>query len=413
MTKHLLSFFLVLPLIVLSDLVFGQAYQVNFQGQKQQGMGLAGTALYQDASSLFYNPGSVAFAKNNSVNVGFTPVFANILFVDSVTQNGYRTENPMGRPFYAYGHFQAKDSSNLRYGLAVYTPFGSTVQWEEGWAGRFALTRLSLSSIFIQPTFSYRINDNFGIGGGFVASVGSVNLQRDLPLQFGDASYARATLSGGAFGMGYNIGLQYNASNKHFSMGLNYRSQINMRVNEGKADFNVPSGVSANFPSGSFTSSLPLPSVITMGLANKFNEKLTVVLDVNYVGWSAYDTLAFDYETNTPTLQDTKSPRNYKNIFAFRGGFSYALNDEQLILRAGGGFGFSPVQTGYATPETPDANRLYGTFGLSYAATDNLSIDASLFYTQVERADTNLETNLSGTFFTKAVAPGFSIVYKW
>jgi len=130
------------------------------------------------------------------------------------------------------------------------------------------------------------------------------------------------------------------------------------------------------------------------------------------VGWKTYDTLAFDYANNTSTLQDTKSPRNYKSIFAFRGGMSYQVS-ESFCLRAGGGYGISPVQNGYVTPETPDGNRFYGTFGLGYNFDQKLSIDASLFYTQVQRADTNLETNLSGTFFTKAIAPGFSIIYRW
>jgi long-chain fatty acid transport protein len=397
--------------LFVSMLGFGQAFQVNFQGQKQQGMGLAGTALYADASSLFYNPGAVAFSNENSANVGFTPVFANILFVDSTTQNGYRTKNPMGTPFQAYGLFQMKDSSALKFGLAVYTPFGSTVQWEDGWIGRFALTRLSLSSIFIQPTVSYRINERLGIGGGFVSSIGNVTLQRDLPAQFENGDYARATLSGRAFGMGFNLGIQFNAT-EQFSIGLNYRSQINMKVNDGNAEFIVPSSLDANFPNGTFTSSLPLPQVATVGMAYKFNEKLTAVLDVNFVGWKAYDTLAFDYEINTNSLQDTKSPRDYKNIFAFRGGASYKISDE-FTLRAGCGYGFTPVQSGYATPETPDANRFYGTFGLGYELAERLTVDASLFYTQIQRAETNLETNLSGTFFTKAVAPGLSITYKW
>jgi long-chain fatty acid transport protein len=146
--KHLTLFSFLLALNFSSPL-WGQGFQVNFQGQKQQGMGLAGTALYQDGSSLFYNPGSVAFSNENSANVGFTPVFANVLYVDSTTMQGYRTENPMGRPFHAYALFQLKDSSALKLGLAVYTPFGSTVQWGDGWIGRFAITRLSLSAILL------------------------------------------------------------------------------------------------------------------------------------------------------------------------------------------------------------------------------------------------------------------------
>ena len=85
-----------------------QGFQVNFQGQKQQGMGFAGTALFQDAASIFYNAGSIAFSNENSVNVSVTPIFANVLYVDSATGGAYRTENPVGTPFCAYGLFQHK-----------------------------------------------------------------------------------------------------------------------------------------------------------------------------------------------------------------------------------------------------------------------------------------------------------------
>jgi long-chain fatty acid transport protein len=407
--KHL-TLFSILAILNFPFQSLSQGFQVNFQGQKQQGMGLAGTALYQDASTLFFNPGTVAFSNENSVNVGITPIFANVLYVDSSTQNGYRTQNPVGTPFQAYALFQLKDSAAMKFGLGVYTPFGSTVQWEEGWIGRFAITRLSLRAIFIQPTVSYRINEHFGIGGGFVISTGGVTLQRDLPIQFANGDFASATLSGSAMGFGYNLGLHFNAAD--ISIGLNYRSGLRMKVSDGQAEFNVPASLSENFPNGTFYSSLALPSVTTLGLAYKFDEKLTFVLDINRVGWKTYDTLAFDYANNTSTLQDTKSPRNYKSIFAFRGGMSYQVS-ESFCLRAGGGYGISPVQNGYVTPETPDGNRFYGTFGLGYNFDQKLSIDASLFYTQVQRADTNLETNLSGTFFTKAIAPGFSIIYRW
>jgi long-chain fatty acid transport protein len=411
MMTHKINRHLAFCLILLPIISLAQGFQVNFQGQKQQGMGLAGTALFQDAASLFFNPGSASFSNENSVNAGFTPVFANVLYVDSATQQGYRTENPMGKPFHAYGLFQLKDSSNMKFGLAVYTPFGSTVQWEDAWIGRFALTRLALAAIFIQPTVAYRINDKIGVGGGLVISTGSVSLQRDLPAQFSNGDYASAALSGSAFGLGFNLGVHFNATEK-FSLGLTYRSQINMKVSEGEAVFNVPESLNANFPDGTFSSSLPLPQVATLGLAYKFNEKLSAVIDINFVGWKAYDTLAFDYAINTASLQDTKSPRDYKNIFAFRGGAAYQLTDK-FAIRAGGGYGISPVQQGYATPETPDANRFYGTLGAGYQIGEHFTLDASLFYTQVKRPETNLESNLSGTFFTKAIAPGFSLTYKF
>jgi long-chain fatty acid transport protein len=185
-----------------------------------------------------------------------------------------------------------------------------------------------------------------------------------------------------------------------------------MEVAEGTATFTVPSSLTANFPSGTFSSALPLPQVATLGLANKLNEKLAFALDVNYVGWKAYDTLAFDYAQNTASLIDTKSARNYKNTVAFRLGANYALTDK-FDARLGLAYGLTPVQNGYVTPETPDANRINYTAGLGYKIGDHFQLDASVFFTHLKRTDTNLESNLSGTFTTNVVAPGLAIIYKF
>jgi long-chain fatty acid transport protein len=420
--------------LFLAHNLIAQGFQVNFQGQKQQGMGCAGTALPRDASSLFYNPGSAVFLNENSVIVGGTPVFANVLFIDSASNGAYRTNSPIGTPFSIYGMFQAKSSAKLKFGIAINTPFGSTIQYEDGWIGRFALTRLSLKAIFIQPTFAYRISDNIGIGGGLVISKGSVNLQKDIPLQDANGVYSHAELAGKAIGLGYNFGIHLKANAK-LNIGIDYRSKINMKVNNGEVTFNVPNSLSANFPNGNFTSSLPLPSVLTIGAALRLNKLLTVVVDVNAVGWKVYDTLSFDYKQNTSSLSDTKSARCYKNTFAFRGGMEWValrcyskssskeimtedavvtkIPNHELLVRFGGGFGISPVQNGYVTPETPDANRSYGTIGLGYNFNQKTGIDLSLYYTKVKRADTNIETQISGTYTTIAWCPGISFYYRW
>lgn len=409
--KQIYSFYLFLVLFLTPAFCYSQGFQVNFQGQKQQAMGCAGTALQIDGASLFFNPGASAFAKENSVNIAVTPIFANVMYVDSATNDVYRTENPVGTPFSAYGLFQLKEDGKLKLGIAAYTPFGSTVQWEKNWIGRFAITRLELKAIFIQPTISYRISDKIGIGAGFVYSTGNVNLQKDIPVQFEDGTFAKAELAGKAQGFGYNLGVQINASEK-LGIGINFRSKVQMNLNDGEATFTVPSGLDPNFPDGKFVGALPLPQVTTLGFSYKMNDKWAFVLDINHVAWKAYDTLAFDYELNTASLLDTKSPRNYKNIVAFRAGASYKVM-ENLEVRFGGGYGLTPVQDGYVTPETPDGNRAYGTFGLGYELGKHFAIDASCYYTQITRAAINYETNLSGTFTTKALAAGIGFIYKW
>ena len=88
--------------------IFSQGFQVNFQGQKQQGMGCAGSALMQDASTLFYNPGAACFASTSEVNAASTPIFANVMYVDSATQEVFRTKNPVGTPFSLYALIKPK-----------------------------------------------------------------------------------------------------------------------------------------------------------------------------------------------------------------------------------------------------------------------------------------------------------------
>ncbi len=408
--KHLQK--LSAALILATPFALGaQGYQVNLQGHVQQGMGGAGTALIQDGAALFFNPGGASFLKGNSVNLGVTPVIENGQFLDKNTGLTARTKSPVSFPFAAYGVFELKDSSNLKFGLAVYTPFGSTVEWEEGWMGRFALTRLQLQSIFFQPTVSYKINKKIGVGAGFVYSTGKVNLQKDIPVVDANGNYGHAELDGKASGYGFNAGIYYKPTEK-LSIGLTYRSQVNMKVKSGDATFTVPSSLASNFPNGKFTASLPLPQVLTLGFGYAVNEKLSLALDINYAGWKVYDTLSFDYANNTTSLVDTKSARMYKNTAAFRLGGQYKVT-EGFSVRLGVAYALTPIQDGYVTPETPDANRINYTLGLGYAFTKKFGANASVLFTSFKREDTNLETGLSGTYQTNVWAPGISLFYKF
>jgi long-chain fatty acid transport protein len=390
-------------------LVSAQGFQVNLQGQKQQGMGSAGTALPQDAAAVFFNPGSVSFLEKNSITAGANGTISNTTFQDANTFSQYRTNSPVSTPFAAYAVYGMAESK-LKFGLGVYTPFGSTVKWEDNWAGRFAITQLQLQTIFIQPTVSYKITDKIGFGAGFIYAPGKVNLQRDLPI-FDGTNYAHAELDGKATGYGFNAGLYFAATEK-LSFGLTYRSKVNMKVTDGTATFTVPASLEANFPDGNFTASLALPQIITLGVGYKASDKLQLAFDFNFGDWSGYDTLAFDYETNTTSLEDTKSPRRYENSYAFRLGAQYQLMSA-LDVRAGVGYSMSPIQDGYVTPESPDANRLNLTAGLGYRIGEHLAVDASYTFAQLKRTDKNLETNLDGTFKTYVSIPGLSLSYHF
>ena len=102
----------------------------------------------------------------------------------------------------------------------------------------------------------------------------------------------------------------------------------------------------------------------------------------------------------------------YKNTFAFRGGAQYKFT-QQVIARLGLAYGITPVQNGYVTPETPDANRINYTAGIGYQFGKHFKLDSSFLFTHLKRTDTNIETNLSGTFKTNVCAPGIAISYTF
>ena len=405
MKKIIVAFALCLPFLAMA-----QGFQVSLQGQKQQGMGGAGTAFIQDGASLFFNPGGVAFLKKNSISTGVTPVISHAQYADQASGNRSQTTSPVSYPFTGY-IVMGKEGSKLKYGVAAYTPFGSTIDWEKGWSGRFVLTHLQLFAVYIQPTMSYKISDKIGIGAGFVYSTGKVNLQRDIPVIDEDGNYGSAELDGKATGIGFNAGLYYQPTTK-VSFGLTYRSKVNMEMEDGNATFTVPASLAASFPNGKFTSSLPLPDIYTLGVAVQPTSKFALAFDVNMVGWKSFDTLSFDYETNTTELADTKSARNYKNAFAARFGVQYAATGK-MDLRAGIKYLGTPVQDGYVSPDVPDAAHVNYSIGLGYKMSSKFGIDASFTYQSMTRKENNLESGMSGTYKTNIFMPGISLNYNF
>ena len=73
-------------------------------------------------------------------------------------------------------------------------------------------------------------------------------------------------------------------------------------------------------------------------------------------------------------------PNNTKNTIAIRTGAQYKLTTK-IAARLGFAYGITPVQNGYVTPETPDANRINYTAGLGYELGKHFKLDASFLFT--------------------------------
>lgn len=405
------AFLLLILIIGISPAIYAGGYQVGLHGQKQIGMGLIGTSLNLDASAGFYNPAGLSLMPHRySVLAGASGIMSSTAFrLPEPSDYQARTDNPLGTPFYLYAAGQI--AGGLSAGIAVNTPFGNGLAWDDQWAGRYLIQEISMSTITIQPTLSYRFGESFSVGAGFVYAIGSVDMRRALPVQ-GPQGEGMVSINGSTTGMGFNAGMMY-AGQQGLNIGLSYRSRIDMNVDDAMAEFSVPASLSLMFPQQNEVAvSLPLPANLDFGVSFQLNPQLMLGLALNYVFWSAYDTLAFDFAINTPALADSRNPRMYSDRLIVRLGGQYQVN-ESLYVRAGTYYDPSPANEQYFSPETPSLHNLAFTTGLSILPVSGLSIDISLLYIMGLQADrTYSPDNFAGTYKSRALIPGIGISFN-
>ncbi|NOU47654.1 MAG: hydrocarbon degradation protein [Bacteroidales bacterium] len=387
--------------------VFAGGYQVRLQGNKSTGMGLTGTALNLGSSSIFYNPGALSLMKNKTdFSIGASGILSRITFEKSGSQYQAETDNPMSTPLYVYG--AGKISDKWTVGLGVYTPFGSSTQWDNNWAGKFLIQNISLKAIYVQPTVAYKINDKLGVGAGFVYAHGTVKLAKGLNYGAGTG----VELEGTSSNMGFNVGVFYTPTEK-LSLGVDYRSKILAEVKGGDATFTIPQSVQNTIPAqNKFDATLPMPGNLDFGVSYQASEKMLVSFEVNWVMWSAYDTLKFEFEEKGEIL-NSSNPRKYKDTFIPRLGFEYKLND-MITLRAGGYYDQSPTDDDYFNPETVSLNTLAFTLGMSINPTEKLSIDLSYLQLTGQKTEkTYSPEEFGGTYKSAAYIPGIGVSYHF
>lgn len=390
---------------------FAQAYQLNLQGARQIGKGSTGIAQPTDATALFTNPGSAAFLSGNDVTMGISPVISKGSFTDVNTDVISNTDNPVVTPFNLSAVYGTK-SGKLKFGLSVYTPFGSSMRWKPGSAGRFDIKEISLLSISFQPTVSYRITKKLGIGIGFIYTYGHVAIKKDLPVQFLDGTFGDASINANANGFGFNAGLYYAASDK-LALGLTYRSGLNMKTNAGTVTFNVPASLQSNFLNQGIDAELPLPQIFGLGLTYKPSQHWAVNAEGYLSDWSNYDTIRVNYEQQ-PVAGASYSDmiRDYKTGYSVRLGAAY-LSGKSYELRAGLIYSISPIQDGFLSPDVPDANRLNPSIGASYNITQRFRLDAALLAEFIYRKDHNLISGIDGTYNFHLIIPSVGLTYKF
>ena len=427
-------FLSLLASVTLSS-AFAEGYQVNVLSTKQTGMGNVGTGMKLGAESMHFNPAGLVYLNGHmDMSVGISGIFSNARYKNG--DYSAKTDNSVGTPVYAYVGYRIYD--NLAAGISLTTPYGNSLKWPQAWKGAHLIQDITLKSYIIQPTLSYKILDNLSVGVGLQIAMGNVNLSRALlpvgalvPIlgaDYQDVVPVSATLDGKSkVKLGYHIGVMYDVCDK-VTLGLSYRSRVRMKVKEGTAELDYASekikdlldatGQIPPLDKGTFHAQLPLPSNTTFGVSYRPTDRWELALDLQFVGWSAYDSLNVVFNEKVLKIEDIKAEKNYKNTMIYRIGAQYMATD-RLDVRLGLYYDQSSIRKNNYNPETPGMGKIGISTGCSFEPYRNLQIDFAFLYIQgVSRHGSYPDKyspggKFSGKYESNAVSASLGLAYRF
>ena len=204
-------------------------------GTAEPGLAAAGyAARAQDASTAFTNPAGMTQLDGTQVLVGGQLMWMNTQFsIDGAASPGLGSGDG-GRVYGSNGYVPGggaflthRVSPDLALGFAVAGNFGSMLDYDDGWVGRYRVQDADLVGVSVMPSIAYRVNDQLSLGAGLNGMYGMfdqrVAINNALP-SLGDG---RLEIDDDTWGWGANVGVLYEPT-PDTRLGLTYTSEIDL-----------------------------------------------------------------------------------------------------------------------------------------------------------------------------------------
>jgi long-chain fatty acid transport protein len=326
--------------------VYGSGFGIFTQGADALGQGNAVIAHGDGPSSAYFNPALITKLSGTQIEVGTTLIFPHREYHDL---NGfdYKTREDVLLPpstLYVTHAFTDKLSGSL----AVFNPFGLSTDWGDNWPGRSITTKTEMFTVNFNPAVSYRILPNLSVATGLDVIYLDSSLKSAVPSSSlgipGPNFDVRQEFSGTGTGVGYNLGVAYDI-NKALSVGIAYRSKVDISVDGNYHNGLMPSTVSAE-------TDITLPQQLTAGIAFRPIDPLVMELGVRWEDWSSTNNLT----VKIPALATAAVyPRDWHGTAAITAGGKFRFND-MFSASLGYLYGWNPVPDGTFEPAIPDSN---------------------------------------------------------
>jgi long-chain fatty acid transport protein len=377
--------------IVLTTLLMSNSFAGGYSTNLYSTSGLANsyagsTTGIHDVSDVFFNPANSAFTKNKEFIASVSYLKLNIdadNVSSSAVNNPSEVRNGGADKQIPSIYFASKLNEKSTFALAVTSPFGLATKYDKNWAGKYYAVSSSLSTLNINPSLSYKINDSLAVGGGLQLQYLSTTLTSAL-----------SKTSGNDFGTGYNLGLTYKI-NDAIKLGAGYRSKIDHKLT---GNFSSPA---LGITSDGFNAKTTTPESASLGASLKANERLEFAYDILWTNWSRAKSININLDGGTPLPSKTL---NFRDSFLHSLGANIVLSDKTLA-RFGVAYEKEATSNAYREPSIPVSNKVWVSFGFNYKINKSFSLDAAYLHQFYKNAQINLSDpavgNLSATYKTK------------
>lgn len=404
-------------------------FQLLEQNASGMGQAYAGTAaVAEDASTVFFNPAGMALLApgRTHVAVGLDFVQPSAKFSNGgstapsrLALSGGDGGDAGGMNYVPHGYVVVPVNERMSFGLGLGAPFGLKTEYDNSWIGRFLAIKSDVKTINLNPSVSYRLNDEVALGFGldyqklqgefssavnFPAAIYASTyhaLSASLPplaanlLAAGTAALSKegsAKVSGSDTAWGYNFGLTWQVT-PQTRFGAAYRSTTKYRL-EGTASFsgtgNPVTDALVSLPvsparGGNIYADIKLPDTLTLSLDHHLSDQWELLGDLAWTGWSKIPVLQFNYANDNTSLAST--PEHWRDTWRVAFGGIYRANDNWK-LRMGIAYDQAPVSDAYRTPRLPDNNRLWLSLGGQYRVDKDSAVDVG--YTHIFVKDSSI-----------------------
>lgn len=400
-------FLLILPvcaLLMAPQHTEAAGYQLRQQGADGLGTALAGVSAGANGlGDMYWNPAVAGMRDQVSVAASITylrPVSearegeaASVLGTPVPGRGAQDDVTPSQAIPAAY--FAAPVQERLNVGLAINPSFGLETDYGADWVGRYHALNSEVLALSFNPTLAYRASERVTLAGGFIAQYfdtklsnavdfGTIGAVSGIPGALPGGQDGSARLEADDWGFGFNLGVLAEPVDGT-RLGLSYRSEIRHSL-RGDARFTFDeagigaalSGATGAFADTPVRSGIRTPAFAALGLAQDLTPDLTLLAEVQWAGWSAFDDLVVRFDN--PAQPAEVTAQNWNDSWFAALGLAYRP-DTRWTLRAGVAFGESPVPDNTRTPRIPDADRTWLSGGLGYAVAEWLRLDLS--YTRI------------------------------